>query len=409
MVCVTKKAVFLLTILLFVAVIPYSVDATINPDIGADINPDTDQELSPEEELELDTFQSISFDEVREYWDLLVDEYGGYLPGIEKSTFFEFVKNQNSLSLKDWATGLIKYLFHEVVMNGKLLGMLIMLTLFCVILQTLQSSFENQNISKIAYAIVYLVLIVLALNSFHLAASYAKEAIETMSSFMVALLPLLLGLMASFGSVASVSFFHPMVIFLIHISVLLISTVVLPLFFLSALLSIVSTLNENYKATQLADLLKNTGIGLLGVFLTAFLGVISVQGATSAIQDGVAMKTAKFVTGNFIPVVGRMFTDAADTVLSASLLLKNAVGLVGVIMILGLAIFPAVKVFVIAIIYKLASALLQPIGEGPVITCMDTISKHIIYIFAALLIVTLMFFLAIVILVASSNLTVMLR
>ncbi|SDK55696.1 stage III sporulation protein AE [Sediminibacillus albus] len=361
------------------------------------------------DELNQETVESVSLEEIRSYWNHIVDEYGGYLPGLQKTTLVEFIKNKESLSFKEWMQGIAKYLFHEVIINGKLLGMLIILTLFCVILQTLQSSFENQNISKIAYAIVYLVLIVLALNSFHSAASYAKESIDMMSGFMVALLPLLLGLMASFGSLAAVSFFHPAVIFLIHISVLLISTIVLPLFFLSALLSIVSTLNENYKATQLADLLKNIGIGLLGVFLTAFLGVISVQGAASAIQDGIALKTAKFVTGNFIPVVGRMFTDAADTVLSASLLLKNAVGLVGVFVVLGIALFPAVKIFVIALIYKLASALLQPIGDGPVIECMDSISKHIIYIFAALLIVTLMFFLAIVILVAASNLTVMLR
>ncbi|QTM99794.1 stage III sporulation protein AE [Sediminibacillus dalangtanensis] len=361
------------------------------------------------EQLNEQTVDSISFDEIKGYWNHVVDEYSGYLPGLKKSTFMEFIKNQESLSIKDWAKGILQYLFHEVIINGKLLGMLILLTLFCVILQTLQSSFENNNISKIAYAIVYLVLIVLALNSFHSAASYAKESIELMSGFMVALLPLLLGLMASLGSMAAVSFFHPAVVFLIHVSVLLISVVVLPLFFLSALLSIVSTLNEHYKATQLADLLKNIGIGLLGVFLTAFLGVISVQGAATAVQDGIALKTAKFVTGNFIPVVGRMFTDAADTVLSASLLLKNAIGLVGVILVLGIALFPAVKIFVIALIYKLASALLQPIGDGPVIECMDSISKYIIYIFAALLIVTFMFFLAIVILVASSNLTVMLR
>lgn len=368
-----------------------------------------DNSLGNDGENSSSTLENISFDEVKNYWNEVVDKYGGYLPGLEKSNFIEFIKNQDSLSMKDWLIGIVKYLFYELAMNGKLLGMLIMLTLFCTILQTLQSALERQTVSKVAYAIVYLVLIVLALNSFYLAVSYAKEAIDMMSGFMIALLPLMLGLMATFGNLVTVSFFHPVIVFLIHISGLLISSVILPLFFLSALLNIVSTLNENYKVTQLANLLKNVGLGLIGLFLTIFLGVISVQGAASAIQDGVAMKTAKFVTGNFIPVVGRMFTDAADTVLSASLLLKNSVGIVGVIIILGIALFPAMKIFAIAIIYKLAAALLQPIGDGPVITSMETISKHILYVFAALLVVTLMFFLAIVIIVAASNLTVMMR
>ncbi|MDC3414426.1 stage III sporulation protein AE [Aquibacillus sp. 3ASR75-11] len=359
--------------------------------------------------VDLQTFDALSFDEINRYWNKVVDEYGGYLPEIKKSNFLEFIKGEGTVSVKDWITGMLTYLFYEIVMNGKLLGSLILLTIFSVLLQTIQNAFENHAVSKVAYAIVYLVLIVLALNSFYLAVSYAKEAIDMMGSFMLALLPLMLGLMASFGNVVAVSFFHPIVVFLINASGVLISNIVLPLFFLSALLCIVSTLNEKYNVTQLANLLRNSGLALLGVFLTIFLGVISVQGAASAIQDGVAMKTAKFVTGNFIPVVGRMFTDAADTVLSASLILKNAIGIVGVIIVLGLALFPAVKVFAIAVIYKFAAALLQPIGDGPVIKSMDTISKHILFVFAALLVVTVMFFLAIVIIVASSNVTMMLR
>ena len=61
----------------------------------------------------------------------------------------------------------------------------------------------------------------------------------------------------------------------------------------------------------------------LSVSFNDFLGVLSVQGTATAVADGIAVKTAKFVTGNFIPVVGRMFTEAADTVISASGLLKT--------------------------------------------------------------------------------------
>lgn len=104
---------------------------------------------------------------------------------------------------------------------------------------------------------------------------------------------------------------------------LLIQNIVMPLIFLSAILSIVSTMTDQYKVTQLANLLRNIAIGALAVFLTVFLGVISVQGASAAVTDGITLRTAKFITGNFIPVLGRMFTDATDTVISASLLLKH--------------------------------------------------------------------------------------
>ncbi|RLL48110.1 stage III sporulation protein AE [Oceanobacillus piezotolerans] len=360
-------------------------------------------------ELNETLLDEISLEGVEGYWDQLTKEYGSYLPELEKTSVYEFIKNQESISIKNVLIGFIEYLFHEIIVNGKLLGMLIMLTLFSILLQTMHSAFEKSAVSKIAYFVVYTILIFIALNSFYVAVSYVEEAIQTMTSFMIALLPLILGLMATFGNLVSVSFFHPIIIFLINVSGVLISAFVLPLLFISAILKIVSSITERYKVTHLANLFKSVSMGTLGVFLTIFLGVISVQGTASAIQDGVALKTAKFITGNFIPVIGRTFTDATDTILSASLLLKNAVGVIGLLIVLFISLFPALKVIAIALIYKIAAAVLQPIGDGPVISTLNTISNYILFILASLLAVSIMFFLAIVIIVVASNLTMLLR
>jgi stage III sporulation protein AE len=360
-------------------------------------------------ELVSDQIEGVGVEEIKVYWEEIMDEYGGFLPESQKGSFMEFVKGDKSFSLKEWLKGFVKYLFYELLANGKLLGSLILLTIFSMFLQTLQNAFEQKMVSKIAYAVVFMVLIIIALNSFHIVITYTKDAIDAMTGFIIAMVPLLIALIASSGGLVSAAFFHPIILFLMNTSGLLIQIVVLPLLFLSAILSIVSTLSEHYKVTQLAQLLRNVSIGILGIYLTVFLGVISVQGATAAVTDGIAIRTAKFVTGNFIPVVGRMFTDATDTVITASLLLKNTVGILGVTTLILLAAFPAIKILSIAIIYKLAAALLQPLGGGTVITCLDIISKSIIYIFAALAIVSFMFFLSITVIIAAGNITVMIR
>lgn len=352
---------------------------------------------------------SLNIDELKGFWEKISNEYGGFLPESQKGSLYEFLKGEKSFSFQEWVSGFIKFIFHEFIVNGKLLGSLILLTVFSMFLQSLQNSFEKSTVSKAAYAIVFMVLIIIALNSFHVAISYTQEAIDTMISFIMALIPLLLALIASSGGIVSAAFFHPVILFLMNMSGLFIQYVVLPLLFLSALLSIVSTLSENYKVTQLANLLKNWSIGLLGTFLTVFLGVISVQGASAAVTDGITLRTAKFITGNFIPVIGRMFTDATDTVISASVLLKNTVGIAGVAILIIIAAFPAIKILMIAFIYKFAAAILQPLGGGPIITCLDIISKSVIYVFAALAIVSLMFFLSITVIIAAGNLTMMVR
>jgi stage III sporulation protein AE len=376
-----------------------------------DQNTQSQQNLSPDlqDSMVQSQIEKLGVDELKSFWDQIVTDYGGFLPESQKGSFYDFVSGEKQFSFSQWFKGITKFIFHELLVNGKLLGTLLLLTIFSMFLQSLQNSFEKSSISKVAYAIVFMVLIIIALNSFHVAIGYTKETIDFMISFILSLIPMLLALIAASGGIVSAAFFHPVLLFLMNTSGLLVSKVVLPLLFLAALLSIVSTLSENYKVTQLAQLLRNWSIGLLGIFMTVFLAVISVQGATSAVADGVTIRTAKFLTGNFVPVIGKMFSDATDTVMNASVLLKNTVGMAGVIILLLITIFPAIKILVVAFVYKLSAALLQPIGGGPVIKCLDIISKSMMYIFAALAIVSIMFFLSITVIIAAGNVTLMVR
>lgn len=364
--------------------------------------------LSPEQLLDRQ-LETIELTEIKQFWEDIMTEYGGFLPENEQQRFDDFLKSTNKFSIKNWLSASLKFVTYEFVMNGKLVGTLILLTVFSMLLQTIQNSFEQSTVSKIAYAIVYIVLVIIALNSFHVAANYASEAIELMTSFILAIVPLLLAIIATSGGLISATFFHPIILFLMNVSGFFIKFIVLPLLFLSVLLNIVSTMSENYQVTKFAQLLRNWSVGLLTLFFTVFLGVISVQGASTAITDGVALRTAKFVTGNFVPVVGKMFTDATDTVINASVLLKNTIGISGLIILLLIIAFPALKILVIAFIYKASAALLQPLGGGNIIACMDIISKSVLYVFAALAIVSLMFFLSLTVIIAAGNITLMVR
>ncbi|OAS85193.1 MULTISPECIES: stage III sporulation protein AE [Metabacillus] len=392
----------LILISLFLA-IPINVQASETPQ-------QTEEPDTPNANMIVDEqVEKLEINDIKNYWDEVMTEYGGFLPESQKGSLLQFLSGEKELSFQEWMKAFLKFLFHELLANGKLLGTLILLTVFSMLLQLLQNAFNQSAVSKVAYALVYMVLIIIALNSFHVAIQYTNNAIQSMTNFILALIPLLLALMASSGGLASAAFFHPVIIFLMNTSGLLIQNIVLPLLFLSALLNIVSTLTDQYKVTQLAGLLRNISIGLLASFLTIFLGVISVQGASAAVTDGITIRTAKFITGNFIPVLGRMFTDATDTVISASILLKNTVGVIGVAILLLIAAFPAIKVLSLAFIYKFAASILQPLGGGPVIACLDIISKSVIYIFAALAIVSLMFFLSLTVIIAAGNLTIMMR
>ncbi|WP_282935747.1 stage III sporulation protein AE [Paenibacillus sp. RC67] len=366
-------------------------------------------QATPVEQIIKEQAARLNTDQVEQYWNQLMKTYGGYFPDRKTPSFMEMLTGAKGFGIGSIFSGILRYLFHELLYNGKLLASIVVLTIFSMLLETLQSSFEKNTVSKVAYAITFMVLMILAINSFSVAIGYAKTAITDMIHFMVAVIPLLLTLLASMGNVVSVSVLHPLIVFMIHAVGTAIYLIVFPLLFFSAVLHIVSSLTDKYKVTQLANLLRNVSVGCLGIFVTVFLGVISIRGTTSAVADGVTIRTAKYIAGNFVPVVGRMFSDASETVIGASLLVKNAVGLAGVIILLILCAFPALKIMALALIYNLSAAVLQPLGDNPMITCLETIGKSLIYVFAALAVVGLMFFLAITILITAGNLSVMMR
>ncbi|GFN30539.1 stage III sporulation protein AE [Paenibacillus xylaniclasticus] len=362
------------------------------------------------ERLAKEQAAELNADPIESYWSRLVNEYGGYFPDRNLPSFAEMIMpGGESLKLTTVLAGLLKYMLHEVLYNGKLLVTIVLLAVFSSILETLQNAFERNAVSKVAYAISYMVLIILAINSFNVAIGYAKDAIGGMIQFMMAMVPLLLTLLASVGSIATVTVLHPVIVFMIHAVGTLIYTIVFPLLFFSAVLHIASALTDKFKVTQLANLLRNIGIGTLGVLVSTFLGVISVQGATAALTDGVTLRTAKFVAGNFVPVVGKMFSDASDTVISASMLVKNAVGIAGVIILLFLCAFPALKILTLALIYNVTAAVMQPLGDSPIAACLATIGKTMIYVFAALAAVALMFFLAVTVILTAGNAAIVMR
>ena len=365
---------------------------------------------NPADAIITDQAERLPTGQVEQYWSQMMKEYGSYFPSGETPKFKDLVASGNqAFSFKSILSAILKFFFHEVLQNGRLLASIVILTVFSMILESLQSAFERQSVSKIGYAICYMVLIVIAINSFNIAIEYAKTAIGSMINFMIAIIPLLLTLMASMGNVTSVTMMHPLIVFMINTMGSVIYYVVFPLLFFSVVLHIASSLSEKYKVTQLAKLLQKGGVVVLGVMSTIFLGVLSVRGISGSVADGVGIRTAMYITSNFVPVVGKMFSDASDTVIGASLLVKNAIGLAGVVILVSMCAFPAIKILTMAVIYHVSAAVLQPLGDSPIVKTLSTIGKSLVYVFAALAAVGFLFFLAITILIAASNVSVMVR
>lgn len=347
---------------------------------------------------------------VQDFINRLDGEMEQALPALDfQDTVWKLVKRE-----LDWRPGevfgnVLQYIFREVVANFSLLGKLVILAVICAVLQNLTAAFERNSTGQLTYMVTYLVLISLALGSFAFAVQAAREVVDNMVMFMQALLPLLLTLLVAVGGVASAAIFHPVVLITVTTAGTLVKNVVLPLIFFATVLDITSHLSERFQVSQLAGLMKTVAMSMLGLFSTLFLGVLAIQGVAGAVGDSLAIRTAKFATDTFIPVVGGMFSDALEAVVSSSLLIKNAIGITGALVILLMLAIPLLKILAMAFIYKLAGALIQPVGDSRLGQCLDKLGNSLITIFAAVATVGLLFFFAVTIVVGIGNFTVMLR
>jgi stage III sporulation protein AE len=144
------------------------------------------------------------------------------------------------------------------------------------LLQNLQNSFEHRHF-LLAYSICYIFLAVIALTAFYNALALARDTVGNMVGFMEALLPLLISLLAGVGAVTTAALFTPLMLFVVSTVSIIVKDVVLPLFFLAAVLQCVNFLSDKYQVGNLAGLFRQGGMAVLGLTLVAFVGVITVR------------------------------------------------------------------------------------------------------------------------------------
>lgn len=312
-------------------------------------------------------------------------------------------------NFKGIANNALKYLFKELYQNLGILVKLAVLIIICALLKNLQASFLSESVSEIAFYVCYIVIVSILLVSFSAAVKMGIGIIDEMVGFMYATIPVLITLLVTGGNITTGGIFHPVMLMVVEVSATIIKNVFIPLIFLSTILTIVNNISDKIQLTRLAGFIKQITSWALGIILTIFIGVVSLQGSLGAVVDGVTSKAAKFAISTFIPIVGKTLSDAADTVIGCTLLIKNAAGVAVMIGVVVICIVPLIKIIALVALYKAASALLEPISEKRITNCINDVAGSMLHIFAITASVALMFMISVTALISAGNLSAMLR
>ncbi|HAA25157.1 MAG TPA: stage III sporulation protein AE [Ruminiclostridium sp.] len=289
----------------------------------------------------------------------------------------ELVKGNVGETVKSLPKAAIDTVIGEIRQNFGLILKLIMIIFLTAMVKNLQSSFAESAVGELAYFSCYGAIVTMIALGFQTVLQYAREVLDTIDKITGFAVPALLALLISSGNIVSGSALQPVLLFAIQGTVKILRDVFLPLCLLSGILYIVSGLSDRIKITGMADLIKQiVAWGLAGV-LTVYGSAAMIQGAVGGTIDGAVSKTAKTAISTIIPVAGKYMADAADTILSCALVIKNAAGIATMIITLAVCIIPVLKILAIALLYQFAAAIVEPFAEERLYDCLSDISDCI--------------------------------
>ena len=269
---------------------------------------------------------------------------------------------------------IIKILGNEVSSNLRILISILVIIVIHGILKSITDSLENSNVSQIIYFVQYILIVTLIMSNFTEIIKLIKETANNLVGFINLLMPLLLTLMVYTGNITTSTVLEPIVLFISNFIGNIIVDVLIPIVLIIVVFSIISKISDRVQVEKISKFLKSGVVWFLGIVLTIFVGVVSLEGTLSSSVDGITAKTAKAAVSSVIPVVGKVLGDVVDSVLGCGVILKNAVGVVGVIVIIGICILPVLKIATLSIMYSLASAVVQPVADDKIVKLLDEMS-----------------------------------
>lgn len=263
------------------------------------------------------------------------------------------------------------------------------------ILKTIIENLGNESTVKIAYFLQYLIIVTLVINTFVDTIDIVKNAILNIVSYMNLFVPILITLMLASGSIVVSSTSEVVLLFAINVIGNIIESLIVPLVLISTTLSIVSNFSDKVHLSRLSKFFKSAIIWILGIILTVFICLLTIEGTLGSSVDGLTAKTSKAAVSTFIPVVGKVMGDSVDSILGCVNILKTSVGMIGVVILIGIVLIPIIRVSVLWIIIKMIAAICEIIADDSIVKLFDEIADSYKVLFGILVSVSVMFIIGI--------------
>jgi stage III sporulation protein AE len=314
----------------------------------------------------------------------------------------KLVSGEKPFSLTAVADELVNAIKGEIKGNLSTFGSLISIALIAALFTNLSMAFKNNQVSETGYYVTYLLLFGLLIGSFITASKIASATISSILDFMRALVPTYFMSVAFTSGTTTSMMYYEAALMLITLVDFIMIKVIIPMIDFYLIIVLANNLSKEDMLSKLADLFA-TAIGwILKSMLAAVIGFNAIQGLIVPVVDQVKRSTL-MKASEAIPGIGDALGGVTQTILSAGVLLKNAIGVAGLIVLITIVAVPFLKLLIVTAIYKIGSAVLQPISDKRFIECISASGKSAALLLQTIFVGTVLFLLSITIVAVTTG------
>ncbi len=263
---------------------------------------------------------------------------------------------------------------------------------------------NGKSIGNIIHFVTYGIVIIFLGTSLVQIIKITTTTLTTIKNMYDEIFPILLTLLTAVGGTVSVGIYQPAIALISNLVVSLITCILLPMFIFSMVFSIVGNLSNNIKLDKFVSFLQSAFKWTIGLCFTIFLGFVSIQGVMAGAVDGLSIRTAKYAIKSYVPIVGGYVSDGLSIIMASSVLIKNAIGGVGLFLLLSTIISPVLNLVIFMFSLKFMSAIIEPIGDKKSANFISDLSKSLSLLVALLVAVAFMYLVLTGLIMCSANL-----
>ena len=232
-------------------------------------------------------------------------------------------------------SGLWETITHEVTNSLrqplKILCSLIGIILVCVLLQSVGSSLSQSNVHQVFQIIVSVFIVTILLNPIIECTMEIGTSIDEFSIFLTTYVPAFAGVIPSAGQPMTAAAYNILLFGICQVIGQLLKNFFVPLVSCYLALAVVSEICPQMGLHQMIAGIKSFITWALGLSMTIFFGLLTIQSVVASSGDNIAVKTTKFFISSFIPAVGGTLSDLFVATQGCMQLLKSTVGVFGIV------------------------------------------------------------------------------